>query len=451
MQTKPSLGEKQTITIRSLGAHGEGVGDINGFTLFVEGALPGEKVEVELTTVKKNYGIGKLLRILERSPERVEPVCPLADRCGGCQIMHLDYSAQLDRKRQRVADAFERIGKLTDVEIQPCVASPNSLKYRNKVQAPIRQKEKGLSIGFYARSSHELIDVDTCYIHCELGQRVYEKTVALLKNSGISAYDWQSKNGELRHLIIKTAVETDQALVVIVTRTDSKERLIGLAEEIRRQCPEVKGVIQNVNPQSHNVVLGRKFEVLSGQGWMEEEILGLRFYVSPASFFQVNPEQAHQLYRQVIDWAGLKGGEKILDAYCGVGTLSLLLAGEAGRVFGVDCVPQAIADANRNAELNNLENVDFVCDEAEKWIQSADKMDLVVLNPPRKGCHPDMIKAIGAMSPSLLIYVSCDPATLARDLALLKESGYQIDGVRPFDMFPQTAHVETVVRLSQKP
>lgn len=450
MQTRPSTGETHTIQIRSLGAHGEGVGDVNGFTLFVEGALPGEKVEVELTTVKKTYGVGRLLRVIESSPDRVEPVCPLSGTCGGCQVMHMDYSAQLERKRQRVIDAFERIGKLTDVEVASCVPSPDPLGYRNKIQAPIRQKDKGLSIGFYARGSHELIDVDTCYIHCSLGQRVYENSVALLKSSGIPAFDWRTGKGELRHLIIKTALGTGQALVIIVSRTEKNESFVRLAEEIRRQCPEVMGVILNVNPRPHNVVLGNKFTVLSGQGWMEEKILGLRFLVSPASFFQVNPAQASQLYSQVIEWADLKGSEKVLDAYCGVGTLTLLLAGKAGQVIGVECVPQAIEDAVRNAELNQLQNVQFVCAEAEKWIQSADKVDLAVLNPPRKGCHPEMIKAIGLMRPSRLIYVSCDPATLARDLALLEESGYQIEDVRPFDMFPQTAHVETAVKLSVK-
>ncbi len=450
MKTKPAVGDQHIISIRSLGAHGEGVGDFHGFTLFVDGALPGEKVEVEIKTVKKTYGVGKLKRVIEPSPERVEPVCPLAGRCGGCQVMPLEYSAQLELKRQRVVDAFERIGKITNAEVQPCVPSPMPLGYRNKVQAPIRQGKEGIEVGFYARNSHELVEVDTCFIHCDLGQRVYEKSVALLKSSGMSAYDWQSGKGELRHLIIKTAVETGQVLVTVVTRGKRTEALVAFAEELRRQCPEVEGVIQNINPSAHNVVLGQQYELLSGKERMEEEILGLRFLVSPASFFQVNPWQAHQLYQQVIDWAGLKGGENVLDAYCGVGTLSLLLARGAGRVFGVECVSQAIADAERNAALNQLANVTFVCAEAEKWIQTAEDMDLVVLNPPRKGCHPEMIKAIGAMRPANIIYVSCDPATLARDLALLRTHGYQIEKARPFDMFPQTAHVETAVKLSKQ-
>lgn len=445
---KPAVGQKIVISIRNLGSHGEGVGSLEGFTLFVEGALPGEEVEIEVVLVKKSYGVGKLLKIVKPSPDRVDPVCPLFKRCGGCQIMHLDYQAQLSHKRQRVVDAFHRIGKLTDVEISPCKASPTPLFYRNKVQAPIRQGDNGIRIGFYARGSHDLVDVDMCYIHCELGQQVYESATELLKGSGISAYDWNSGKGELRHLIVKTAVNRKEALVVIVTRGKASSSLNKVAEDICKRHPEVKGVIQNINPSPHNVVLGRKYELLAGSTHMEEEILGLRFRVSPASFFQVNPWQAEQLYRQVIDWAALKGNEKVLDAYCGVGTLSLFLAREAERVLGVECVAQAIEDAERNAALNQVENVSFVCAEAERWIRQAEPMDLVVLNPPRKGCDPEMIKALGKMQSPKLLYVSCDPATLARDLAGLRGYGYQIDAVQPFDMFPQTAHVETAVKLS---
>ena len=448
MSNKPALGQKKSINIRNLGAHGEGVGDIDGFTVFVEGALPGEMVEAEIVTVKKSYGVGKLLHVVEKSPKRVEPICPLFGKCGGCQIMHMDYQGQLYQKTQRVVDAFQRIGKFNDIEISPCVASPAPLHYRNKVQAPIKQGHDGIRIGFYARSSHELVDVDSCYIHCELGQQVYESAASLLKESGVLAYDWKSGKGELRHLIIRTAVNQNEALVVIVTRGKASDSLIRVAQEICAQNPEVKGVIQNINPSPHNVVLGRKFELLAGDAYIEEEILDLKFRISAASFFQVNPLQARQLYQQVIDWADLKGTETVLDAYCGVGTLSLFLASSAKKVIGVECVSQAIEDAERNAALNGIENVSFVCAEVEKWIQSADQADLVVLNPPRKGCDPAMIEALGNMQSPKILYVSCDPATLARDLAGLKGFGYRIDTVQPFDMFPQTAHVETVVLLS---
>jgi 23S rRNA (uracil1939-C5)-methyltransferase len=450
MNIKPNSGQLLKIRIRTLGVHGEGVGDWQGYTLFVDGALPGEEVEVRVVLAKKNYGVGVLTKILTPSPDRISPICPLADRCGGCQVMPLDYSAQLAQKRQRVVDAFERIGKLTDVEVLPCVPSPDPLHYRNKIQAPIQPDGQGIRIGFYARNSHELVDVDTCYIHCELGQKIYEEAVSLLKESGLPAYDRNTGKGELRHLIVKTAVQTGQALVVIVTRGKVAGRLKEIALELRRRCPEVRGVIQNSNPGSHNVVLGNAYELLDGSLHMEEEILGLRFRVSPASFFQVNPLQAHKLYGQVIEWAELTGTETVLDAYCGVGTMTLLLARGAKKVLGVECVPQAIHDARENAALNGIANIEFVCAEAEEWIRDCQEVDAVILNPPRKGCHPSLIHELGNRKPDRVVYVSCDPATLARDLALLRELGYRIDKAQPFDMFPQTAHVETVVKLSRQ-
>lgn len=441
------MGEKLSVKVKALGIHGEGVADYFGYTLFVDGALPDEVVNIEVTAVKKSYGVGRLIEIEAASPDRRKPVCPLATTCGGCQVMHLDDAAQLLQKRQRVVDALERIGKITHVTVNPCIPSPDPLYYRNKIQAPIRNGKKGLQVGFYARNSHQLVEVDTCYIHCHLGQKVYETTVSLLKKSGLKAYDWKTGRGELRHLIIKTAVQTDQVLVILVTKGEIVDPLEKIAAEIRRQCPEVKGVIQNINPHQHNVVFGKEFVVISGEETIEEEILGLRFRVSPASFFQVNPAQAGQLYRQVIQWAELSGNEIVLDAYCGVGTLALLLSGQARQVFGVECVPQAIDNANENAALNKISNAAFVCDDAASWIQTVDKIDVAILNPPRRGCDPSLIQALGKLRPAKVIYVSCDPATLARDVSLLETFGYRLDAVQPFDMFPQTAHVETVVKL----
>ncbi len=440
-------GQKLSVKVRTLGIHGEGVADYRGYTLFVDGALPGEIVNIETTVAKKNYGIGRLIDIAAASPDRCKPICPLAGTCGGCQVMHLSDSAQLVQKRQRVVDALERIGRINHAEVAACIPSPASLYYRNKVQAPIRNGKKGLQVGFYARNSHQLVEVDTCYIHCPLGQKVYEITVSLLKSSGLNAYDWESGKGFLRHLIIKTAVHTRQALVVFVTAGKGGYQLKEIADAIRRQCPEVKGVIQNINFHPHNVVFGKEFFVISGEESIVEEILGLRFRISPASFFQVNPDQAKQLYQQVIDWADLSGNETVVDAYCGVGTLALLLSGKAGRVFGVECVFQAIENAIENAALNKICNATFICEDAAKWIQTLDKADVVILNPPRKGCDPSLIQALAKLSPLKIIYVSCDPATLARDLNRLEAVGYCIDAVQPFDMFPQTAHVETVVKL----
>ncbi len=440
--------DKIELNIERLGVHGEGVGYLDGYTVFVEGALPGEKIQARLIQQKKTYGKAELIAVDQKSPDRVQPICPVAGKCGGCQVMHLDYPAQLEMKRQRVVDAFVRIAKMPDLQIQPCVASPSSLYYRNKIQAPIRPSEKGVKIGFNRRNSHNLVEVETCYIHCALGQKVYDAAVKELKASGISAYDWKTGKGELRYLIIKTAVNTGQALVVFVTQGNARKQLTAMAQKIRKKCPEVQGVIHNINTRAQNVVLGNRYELLDGSETMEEEILGLRFRVSAASFFQVNPHQAALLYEKAFAFSDLQGDETVLDAYCGVGTLSLLFAREAKKVVGVECVSQAVDDARKNAELNRIENVRFVCAQAEKWIQDSDPVDLVLLNPPRKGCDPALLHALGKAKPSRIVYVSCDPATLARDLAILAELGYCVDEVQPVDMFPQTAHVETIAKIS---
>lgn len=445
MHPKPELNQTINTTIQRLGIHGEGVGYWDGYTVFIDGALPGEVVQANLFEIKKKYGRGNLHTIENPSPNRANPPCPQFGKCGGCQLMHLDYNAQLEMKRQKVIDAFERIGKLENVNIAPCEPSPTPLAYRNKIQVPIRAGDQGIRIGFNARNSHDLVDVDYCHIHCNLGQHVYEIVTDTLKNSNLTAYDWKTKKGELRYLIIKTAVHTGQALVVFVTSSSASKELSFVANKIMHRCPEVKGVVQNLNSVPNNVVLGKEYCVLSGQDYIEEEICGYLFKVSPPSFFQVNPKQAENLYRKVVEFAELSGNESVLDAFCGVGTMSLILSKQAKSVTGVECVAEAIVDAKKNAQKNSVKNVSFVCDSAENYIQNIDNIDVVILNPPRKGCEFQLLKKVGELAPKKVIYVSCDPATLARDLAYLKEVGYSIKQAQPFDMFPQTAHVETVV------
>ncbi len=450
MKDQPQLGQKINATIQRLGIHGEGIGYWHGFTLFIDGALPGETVQARVIEKKQRYGRASLEHIDTVSPERVVPVCPLFERCGGCQVMHLSYPAQLEVKRQRVLDALERIAKIPDVPVLSCLPSPQPLNYRNKIQVPIRSGPEGLQIGFYARNSHNLVEVEECYIHCPLGQKVYAEALALLKSSDFTAFDWNTGKGDLRYMIIKTAVNTEELLVILVTSAIDEEKIAPFAESLMQKCPEVKGVMQNINDAMQNVVLGDKFHLIAGQDSIEEEILGLRFKVSPASFFQVNPYQAERLYQTALEYAELTGEEHVLDAFCGVGTLSLLFARHAKQVTGVECVPQAIQDARENARLNHIENAVFVLNEAETWIKSAKRIDVALLNPPRKGCDPDFIKELGRLKPARIVYISCDPATLARDLALLRQMGWSIDTVQPMDMFPQTAHVETIVKLSLK-
>lgn len=423
-----TLGQKITVAVLRLGIYGEGVATYEGLTLFVPGALPGETVEGEVVELKKQYGRLKLTRIVTSSPNRVSPPCPVFGKCGGCQLQHLAYPAQLDAKRQRVFDAMERVGKLS-VSVEPTIASPDPWHYRNKIQMPYAQGKLGL----YAMDSHDLVEVDDCLIHCALGEKVLKavRTLAI---------------PHLKYLIIKTAIYTEQALVVLVTEK-SLPKSIG--EKILALLPEIKGVVQNINPDRGNVILGKHFDVLAGAPAIEERLCNLRFKVSPASFFQVNPPQAEALYEKAIALLNLTGCEVVLDAFCGVGTLSLIAASKAKEVIGVEIVPEAIRDAKENAQLNHIENAQFHAAPAEVFIQSLKKVDAVLLNPPRKGCEASLLEKLLALHPEKVVYISCDPATLARDLKILSDK-YTVETVQPFDMFPQTSHVETVALLRTK-
>jgi len=438
----PMLKPYQTISlsIDSMGSAGEGIGLYHGMRIFVDGALPGECVEAQLTVVKKTYAKGIARQILTPSPDRVRPPCPYFDRCGGCQVMHLNYEAQLKIKQKRVQDALERIGGFKGVSVNPCVPSPEIYGYRNKIQLPVQGSP--LKIGLYERRSHNLIDIEACLIHCDLGEALFRDIRRLLSVSDIKPYCTRTGKGELRHVLIKSAINRGEALVVFVANGDASSSLKYLAKTLFEKHEALKGIVLNRNRGRTNAILGKHYQTLEGQGTIEEVICGLRFKVSPASFFQVNVHQAEALYQYVVDAARSAGS--VIDAYCGVGTLSLLLASRNKHVVGIESVPQAIEDARQNAAANQLSNVHFLCQPVEQALDHLIRGDLLILNPPRKGCAPEVIDAV---SQKRLIYVSCDPATCARDLSRL--NGYDIVKVQPFDMFPQTSHVETVVVLEK--
>ena len=450
MPVNSRLGKKMDLDIERLGINGEGVGQWYGCTIFVDGALPGEKVHSSLYEKKKNYGRARVLKLLSSSPHRVTPPCPLFGKCGGCQIMHLSYEEQLKAKRQRVIDALERIGKFRDISVKQCVPSSTPLHYRNKIQIPVASSIEGMRFGLYARNTHDLIDMDNCHIHCSLGEEVYQKLQTILKASSLIPFDYKTGQGELRHLLIKTSVSTEQVLVVLVTAMKPSDSLYAVAEKILAEIPAVKGIVHNLNTEIDNTVLGSQYTTLAGQEAVEDILCGIRFKVSPASFFQVNPKQAEQLYKAALQASGIMENDTVLDAYCGVGGMSLLFAKTAKHVIGVESVPEAIEDARYNARINALSNTEFHAELAEKYIADYEgNLDIVILNPPRKGCDPALIDKIGDLPLKKIVYVSCDPATLARDLQLLSLKGWKIDSVEPFDMFPQTAHVECLVALSK--
>lgn len=448
---KLHLKQKIDLTIEALGNNGEGIARWHSQLIFVEGALPGEVVECQISAIKHSYAQATLLNIRTPSPARIASICPLFGRCGGCQLMHLEYQEQLIFKQQLVVEAFRKTGKLLDVPISPCLPSPQAVHYRNKAQLPLSQSRGGLKVGLYARNSHEIIEIENCSVQCELGEQVYKQVKLILEQSELSAFDSSSQQGIWRYLIIKTAINTQQVLVVLVTTPISaleKEALDQIAQKIIKNCPNVKGVVQNINGSCGNTILGDSFITLAGQSSVEERICGKLFKVSPASFFQINPRQAELLYAKAIEWAELSGKETVLDAYCGVGTLSLLLSPHAKNVIAIECVSQAIQDAQENARLNSITNVRFVCANSEEFIGSLDDIDVALINPPRRGCESSFLKGIARLKPKALVYISCNPHSLARDLAILKQAGYRIDKVQPYDMFPQTAHVETIVKLS---
>lgn len=422
--------------IERLGVNGEGVAHHKGYTVFVDGALPGEEVHAHVYERHKSYGRATIVELLKTSPFRAKPACPLFSKCGGCQLMHLEYQKQLEAKRQKVVDALERIGKLTDFTVLPCEPSPSSFHYRNKIQLPMDENGR---LGLFARNTHEIVPIEDCLIHSDLGQRAFEHVQRI-----ISQYI-PKVTENLRHVLIKTGVHTSQVLVILVTRED--QLLTDLGVEIMKAMPEIKGVVQNINPKEGNVILSDRFETLAGQGYIEERLSGLVFKISPASFFQVNPAQAEKLYQKALELAGLEGKEVVLDAYCGVGTLSLFLAQRAKEVIGVECVKEAIIDAEHNSRLNGISNVAFQCAQTEKFVSSLKKVDVAVLNPPRKGCERAVLEALVRLKTPRIVYISCDSATLARDLQFLCQNGYRVDIIQPFDMFPQTAHVETIVNL----
>lgn len=457
--------------IVGLGHDGEGVGRVNGFTLFVHGALPGEKVRIKVLKLKKQFGYAKLLEVLEASPDRVEPPCTIYKQCGGCQLQHLSYEAQLRLKRQTVVDSLERIGKLavapaadrmpsadsdssagtSGIVVHPTLGMRDPWRYRNKAQVPIGQEEGGLIGGFYAQGSHRIVDMDACLIQHEQTDAVVSEVKRIAHALGITAYDEESHQGLLRHVVVKIGFRTGDIMIVLVTngsRIPGEEQLV---ERIREAIPAVRSICRNVNTQRTNVIFGDKTSVLWGQEVIHDYIGDVQFAISARSFYQVNPVQTEVLYGKALEYAGLTGSETVIDAYCGIGTISLFLARHARHVYGVEIVAEAIADARANAELNGLANVTFAVGKAEEvipaWREDGITPEVVVVDPPRKGCDEVLLETLLAMQPERIVYVSCNPATLARDLRVLEDGGYRTVEVQPVDMFPWTVHVEAVALL----
>lgn len=457
-------GQRIECDIIGLTHEGDGVGRIEGYTLFVHGGLPGEKVQAEVISIGKSFGRARITELIERSTSRQSPPCPIYDSCGGCQLQHLNYAEQLRWKRQHVIDSLVRIGKLSlegesgldgsSVIVHPTIGMSDPWRYRNKAQVPIGFAEGGLIGGFYEQGSNDIVEMDACLIQ----QEENEETVRAVKEAArmldISAYNRVNGKGLLRHVVVRHTQTTGQRMVVLVTNGSTIPHAQELVSLIREKVPGVVSVCQSINTAQTPVVFGDETKVLWGEEVIYDEIDGIQFAISPRSFFQVNPEQTERLYRTAMEYAALTGEETVVDAYCGAGTISLFLARSARKVYGVEIVPEAIEDARRNALLNGVKNVEFAVGAAEvvmpRWQKEGVIPDVIVVDPPRKGCDGALIATMLELRPSRIVYVSCNPSTLARDLRLLEDGGYRTVEVQPVDMFPHTGHVEAVGSLIYK-
>ena len=430
---------------------GAGVAKVEGYPLFVPNGLPGEKAKIKVIKVNKGYGFGRLMEITEASPYRVEPECPIYKECGGCQLQHMSYEGQLKAKEKQVSDVLQRIGKLENVKVHPVLGMENPWRYRNKAQVPIGEHEGGLIGGFYQQRSHQIIDMKACIIQQEKNDEVVKGVKEICNINGVRAYDEQKHKGELRHIMARYGLKSGEVMVVLVTRTNELTGKKKIIEEIVKTIPGVKSIVQNINSKKTNVIFGDETKVLWGEEVIYDSIGDIKFAISARSFYQVNPEQTKVLYDKALEYADLTGEENVIDAYCGIGTISLFLAQKARKVYGVEIVPEAIEDAKKNAELNEISNVEFAVGEAEtvipEWYGNGVVADVLVVDPPRKGCDEKLLQTIINMKPKKVVYVSCNPATLARDLRILEDGGYQTVEVQPVDMFPQTMHVECVAQL----
>lgn len=463
LQTIPQKNDCVPLTIEDIGADGEGIGRYQGFTLFVKDGVVGDELIVRILKTKTTYGYAKIESIVTPSPFRVEPKCSLASRCGGCQIQQLDYQKQLEYKQNKVKNCIERIGGIKEYEMEPIIGMEDPYYYRNKSQYPVgRNKNNELMIGFYAGRSHSIINTDHCYIGDKSNELIVSKIREYIEESGIAVYNEEKHTGLLRHILIRVGFTSKQVIVCLVIngkKIPKQELLLDklLALNTQQEDFVIESICLNVNKEKTNVILGNQIISLYKEPFIVDQIGDIKYQISPLSFYQVNPVQTKKLYELALSYADLHGEEIVWDLYCGIGTISLFLAQRAKQVYGVEIIPQAIEDAKRNAKLNGMTNAEFFAGAAEdvlpqKYKESNGAMsaDVIVVDPPRKGCEQSLLDTVVAMHPKKVVYVSCDPATLARDIKYLDEKGYQLKKVRPVDQFPHSTHVECVTLLQRK-
>lgn len=454
--------DKITVTIEDIGVNGEGIGKVEGYTLFVKDAIIGDTVEAVITKPKKNYAYAKMTKIIEPSKRRVPAKCPVARQCGGCQIQELSYEAQLDFKNKKVRGNLERIGgfspKLLDEIMEPICGMDEPFYYRNKAQFPIGTDKDGRIVtGFYAGRTHQIIPNTDCALGVPVNREILQIILDYMNECHVTAYNEETGRGLVRHVLIRYGFKTKQIMVCLVINGDNLPHSEKLVDKLT-QIEGMTSITYSVNRENTNVIMGKEIGVLWGRGYITDYIGDVKYQISPLSFFQVNPAQTEKLYGLALEYADLKGEETVWDLYCGIGTISLFLAQKAKKVYGVEIVPQAIEDARNNAKINAIENAEFYVGKAEEVLpeyyaqyerEHGKKAyaDVIVVDPPRKGCDEALLQTMVQMQPERIVYVSCDSATLARDLKYLCENGYELTRCRAVDQFPQSVHVEVAIKM----
>lgn len=445
--------------IDDIGNEGEGIGHIDGYALFLKDAVIGDKVRAKIIKTKKNYGFARVEELLESSADRVEPKCPKARQCGGCTLQHLSYEKQLEYKFHKVKNCLERIGGLSGIEekMEPVYGMEVPFYYRNKAQFPVGyDKEGNLITGFYAGRTHHIVDGTSCVIQHPVNEKILLKVLDYMKKNSITAYDEKTHTGLVRHIVTRVGFVTGEIMVCLVLNGQKKnlKNLAYLVDSLR-EIDGMTSICVNQNREKTNRILGSKIETVYGEPYIYDFIDHVKYQIGPLSFFQVNPKQTKVLYEKALEYAGLTGNETVWDLYCGIGTISLFLAQKAKKVYGVEIVKEAIDDAKLNAKINGFENAEFFVGKAEdvlprEYEKNGVYADVIVVDPPRKGCDGKLLDTMVRMNPKRIVYVSCDPATLARDVKILGENGYQIEKVSVVDQFSHSSHVESVCLLSRK-
>jgi len=447
-----SLEEKYEILINNVSHQGEGIGRVENFAVFVPGAIKGEKIEVKITEIRKNFARGKLEKIILPSLNRVKPPCSVFNLCGGCHLQHINYKKQLEMKKEIVENVLSRIGN-QNIDVMPIIGMEIPWRYRNKGHFHLARENENITLGFYQSKSHDLVPVSRCLLFSQNINSLIKYLEKELTRQKITIYNHKTDKGNFRGIVLRESKYTGEIMIIFITREERWYLDENFLNNLIIAFPQVVSLCQNINKNPKMALFGKDFRILKGKTFIEDHIDSFKFKISPSSFFQVNVLQTEILYKKILEYANLSGKETVIDSYSGTGTISIYLAGKAKKVYGLELQKGAVRDAWANGELNNLSNLKFFSGKAEswlyKWVQRGEKVEVIIIDPPRRGCSREVLKNIIKIKPEQILYVSCDMPTLARDIKYITQNGYNIEEVQPIDMFPHTSHIECLVHLTR--